>query len=117
MDVGSLRSLVLSRNQAWHGVTATVTRPAPDDTPVSTTGIWSPFSPQQDDQPVGTDFRRREPRRVMALPRADLTNVPRGTSVVAPESPGGTDKTWVVDGLERVEADTWRVILKTTLAS
>jgi len=54
---------------------------------------------------------------VMALPRADLTNVPRGTSVVAPESPGGTDKTWVVDGLERVEADTWRVILKTTLAS
>jgi hypothetical protein len=37
--------------------------------------------------------------------------MPRGTSVVAPEQAGATAKTWKVDGLERVEADAWRVIL------
>ena len=48
----------------------------------------------------------------MALPRADLSTLPRGTTIVAPETIGGTDKTWVVDGLERVEADTWRAIVR-----
>ena len=40
MDLGPLRTLALEINLAAHGVSATVTRPAPDDTPVSTTGIW-----------------------------------------------------------------------------
>jgi len=111
MDLGPLRTLALEINLAAHGVSATVTRPAPDDTPVSTTGIWY-TQPLDETRPFGTDFQRREPRRVMALPRADLSTLPRGTTIVAPETIGGTDKTWVVDGLERVEADTWRAIVR-----
>jgi len=100
MDLGPLRTLALEINLAAHGVSATVTRPAPDDTPVSTTGIWY-TQPLDETRPFGTDFQRR-----------DLSTLPRGTTIVAPETIGGTDKTWVVDGLERVEADTWRAIVR-----
>lgn len=110
MTFGPLRSLVLSLNQATHGVTATVTRPAPDNTPIATTGIWE-VAPKDDSQPYGTDFRKVDRRRVMALARADLPTLPRGTTIVAPETLDGENKTWVVDGLERVDADTWRVIV------
>lgn len=115
MDLGPLRTLALEINLAAHGVSATVTRPAPDDTPVETTGIWH-TAPPEDAQPYGTDFRRREPRRILALPRADLPTMPRGTTISAPETIGGTAKTWTVDGLERVEADTWRVLVTLALS-
>lgn len=114
MDLGPLRTLALELNLAAHGVAATVTRPAPDDTPVTTTGIWH-SGPVEDPQPYGTDFRRREPRRILALPRADLATLPRGTTISAPETIGGTAKTWVVDSLDRVEADTWRAIVTLAL--
>lgn len=110
MDFGPLRSLALSLNLSAHGVAATVTPPPPDDVPVSTTGIWA-TAPLQDEQPAGTDFRRREPRRVLALPKTDLPILPRGTTIVAPEVMGGVDKTWRVDGLDRSEGDHWRAIV------
>jgi len=95
------------------GVPATVTRPAPDNTPVETTGVW--VSSLEEARPVGTDFQRRDPRRVMALPRDVLSTLPRGTMVVAAEELGGVVKTWKVDGLDRVvEADCWRGILVAT---
>lgn len=118
MDLSSLRTLVLTLNQRAHGVAATVTRPAPDNTPVSTTGIW--VTSREDQQPFGADLLRREPRRVMALPRyaADGTTVllatmPRDTTVSAPEKLGGTAVTWTVTGLdESIQPDQWRVILE-----
>lgn len=113
MTFGPLRSLVLSLNQAAHGVAATVTRPAPDSTPISTTGIWAQTAPLEDAQPYGTMLQRRDPRRVMAIPRADVPTMPIGTTVVAPETIGGTNKTWRVESLERTEGDHWRVILRT----
>lgn len=110
MNFGPLRSLVLSINQAVHGVAATVTRPAPDNAPIETTGIWQ-VAPLEEQQPFGTDFRRVEPRRVMVLSRADVPTIPRGTVIVAPETLDGVDKTWKVDGLDRTEGDHWRAIV------
>jgi len=112
MDLGPLRTLALSLNLSAHGVPAVVTRPVPDEAPISTTGIWAPTEPQQDGQPVGTDFRRLDSRRVLALPRSDVPSLPRGTTIVAALHSGGAEKTWIVDGLDRVEADTWRAIVK-----
>ena len=104
------------------GVPATVTRPAPDNWPVATTAIWLPPL-LEEPRPVGTDFQRREPRRLLSLPRAApgipgsvggdrvLSTMPRGTTIVAAERLGEAAKTWRVDGLERTEADEWRVIV------
>lgn len=108
----ALRTLVRDLNFVTHSVPATVTLPEPDD-PIETTGIWLP--PLVEEQPFGTDLRRREPRRVMALPRdATLTQVPpRGTLILAAEYLG-TDapvRSWRVDGTQSHDADHFRVIL------
>lgn len=110
MDLGPLRTLASSLTQSVLGVAATVTRPAPDDTPVVTTGIWT-TAPLDEARPFGVDFQRRDPRRVLALPRRTLATVPRGTTISAPEMPGGTAQTWVVDGLDTIDADTIRVVV------
>lgn len=77
------------------GVDATVTPPGGEA--MTTRAIW--LSPLEDDQPVGLDFKRREPRRVLAVPRSDVASAPRGTIITAPEALGGVTKTWRVDGL------------------
>lgn len=87
-----------------------MTRPAPDNTPVNTTCVWMP-PPLEEPRPVGTNFQRREPRRLLALPRNVLSTMPIGTTVVAPEAKGGANKTWRVDELDRVESDHWRVMV------
>ena len=92
------------------GVPVTITRPAPDNAPIATTGVW--LEPNTEDQPFGTDVRRAEPRRLLAIPRSALAMVPvRGTTVAAPEIEGGTVKTWRVDGVERSDADHWRLFV------
>jgi hypothetical protein len=89
------------------GVPATVTRPVPDDAPITTTGIW--LQPLEETRPVGADFQRRDPRKVLALPRSAVPTLPRATLIDAPEELGGAVKTWRVDGFERAtESDLWR---------
>jgi hypothetical protein len=111
MDLGSLRTLVREVNVLAHGVAATVTRPAPDNTPVSTTGIWL-VTPLTEDQPFGIDVRRVDARRVLAITKTTaLGTMPRGTVIAAAEEPGGTVKTWRVDGIERADVNYWRVIV------
>lgn len=113
MDLGSVQTLRLDASFSVLGVPATVTRPAPDDTPIATTGIWQ--SPLEEDAPFGTDLNRREPRRVLALRRDSVPTLPRGTRVLAPEKPGGANKAWSVDGLEqRVDPHCWYAILVVT---
>lgn len=91
------------------GLPITVTRAEPSD-PIDTTGIWLP--PLVEEQPFGTALRRREPRRVMSVPRSDvLATMPLGTVIVAAEEIGQAAKTWRVDALDRTERDAWRVIL------
>lgn len=92
------------------GVPATVTRPAPDATPVVTTGIW--LQPLTETE-VGRDFQRREPRRVLVLARSAVAPpLPIGTLIVAPEVLNGTRYTWRVEGFDEVESDDWRVIVR-----
>ena len=109
MAVGALRALVLQTNISTHGVDITVTRPAPDDEPIETQGIW--LTPITEDVPGAVEFQRREPRGVMAIARATVSTVPRGTLILAPEQAGGPVKRWRVDGLERQEADHNRVVV------
>lgn len=70
---------------------------APDATsPTSTRGIW--LAEDAEPQTYGQDFARREPRRVLAISRAVVDAAPKGTRITAPESPGTTVKTWIVQG-------------------
>jgi hypothetical protein len=108
MDITALRSLALDVAMATLAVPAIVT---PDGgLAVHTTAIW--VATVEEQLPVGRDFQRREPRRILALPVADVPSVPRGSVIVAP-APGGTvARTWVVDGVDRSDADQLRVIVK-----
>ncbi len=111
MDLTSLRAIAQDVGFAAFGVPATVTRPAPDNTSVVTTAVWLP-EPLDETRPAGTDFQRREPRKVLALRRGDsLPTMPRGTIVAAPEISGGAAKNWRVDELDRTLPDEWRVIV------
>jgi len=110
MDLGSLRALALDLNFSAHGFDVTVTRPAPDDDPIEARGIW--LVPVNDAVPIGSDFTRREPIRVLALKRSEVPTVPKGTGIVAPEKAGDDPVGWRVDGLERQEADHNRVIVR-----
>jgi len=95
------------------GVAAIVTRPAPHTTPIPTTGIW--LEDRGDPQPFGTDFHLRAPRRVLAIPRADVPELPTGTTIAAPEVKGGPVKTWQRDHLAQpVDPQFWEVIVKET---
>lgn len=91
------------------GVPATVTRPAPNDTPIETTALW--VAPIPEGQPIGAEWPRQEPHKVMALPLADVPTVPHGTLIEAPEFRDGPVKTWRKDGDERREYDHVRVFV------
>jgi hypothetical protein len=88
-------------------VAITVTPPLEDT--VDTYGIW--LSPLVEEDPIGTELARREPRRVMAITIEDLETIPRGTEIVAPEMENDEEITWLVDGTELKRADEIRVIL------
>lgn len=107
MDLGPLRELALELNFDAHGVAATVTPPG--EAAIATSGIW--LSPMVEDQPIGRDFAVREPRRVMALRRDEVSDVPRGTIIAASETIGGVSRNWQIDGVESTMPDHFRVII------
>lgn len=106
MDLAALRARVLTANFYAHGVVVTVTRPTPDDEPITTRGVW--LTTTTEDAPTG-EFSRREPRRVIALKKADVPTIKRGALIVASEL--GESHTWMVDGVDRSEADHWRAVV------
>jgi hypothetical protein len=91
------------------GVPATVTRPAPEDTPIETTGVW--VSPTLMEMPVGMDLQRAERRRIFSLRRDAVPTVPRGTLIEAPERESDAVLRWRVNGIEMADADHVRVIV------
>lgn len=107
MELGALRDLALELNLDMHGVPATITPPGEAD--ITTRVLW--LSPVIDDLPVGKDFNRREPRRMMVLSRADVANVSRGTIIAAPEKLGGDSQNWQIDGVENTDPDHFKVIV------
>lgn len=109
MGLSTLRALVVNTNLRAFGVSATVTRPAPDDTPIETTIIW--LTPPTEDVPTGASHQRRDAIQMLAIPRSAVPTVPRGTQVAVPGPLGGDVLTWRVDATDRVEADHVRVIV------
>lgn len=109
MGFGALRALVTSVNFSTFGVAVTIERPTLDAEPIEATGIW--LTPRTEDVPVGTEFQRRERRRVMALRATAVSSVPRGTVINAPETEGGTIRRWRVDGIDSQEPEQVRVVL------
>ena len=107
-----LRPPISSAMDAF-SVPATVTPPGLS--PITTTAIWE-ARPVPEDQPYGRDYTTREPRRVMALRRDEVSEVPRGTIIAAPEKIGGVSRNWQIDGIDSTEPDHFRVIVvpKTT---
>lgn len=103
MNLVGLRTIVLDVNFSTHGVPATVTRPAPDDTPIDTRVIWMVAGSEQ--LPSGAGFGRVGPTQLLALRRDEVPTVPIGTVILAPP-PGSTVAVgWVVDGIDVVDGD------------
>lgn len=94
------------------GLPATITRPAPSDTPLTTTAFW--VDEIEEEQPFGMEHQRRDPRRVIGLPRtAALPEVEPGTRIVMAEEQGKPTKTWQVEGYESpAESDAWWVVVR-----
>jgi len=94
------------------GVPATVTRPAPDNTPISTDGFWLT---EMDEQETFGQVGRRQPRKVFVLTKSVVPTAPRGTTIAAPELLGGPVLNWTVDKLAAVaDPDHWRVVVERT---
>lgn len=107
MTLDPLRELVADKSAALLGVTATVEIPYED--PITTTITWGPEFPEE--QPVGREYERREPKRVMAIRRSVVPEIPRETVITAAQSVGETAKEWQVDGIDRVTRSHFHVIV------
>ncbi len=95
MDLGPLLTLATDICFATHAVDAIVTRPSPDSTPIDARAIW--MRPITEGLPSDVDFSRADPLRHLALPRAVVPTVPRGTVIVAPKRTGLDSLSWTVD--------------------
>ncbi len=93
-------------------IAVTVTRPAPNDDPITTRGIWC--TPNTEPMPGGVEFSRREAIRILALRRDDVPTAPKDTVILAPhpEDLGGDPVGWVVDGTDLRAVDHHRVIVR-----
>jgi hypothetical protein len=92
---------------AAFGVAATVTPPG--GAAIETKGFW--ITPLQEDMPVGYEFSRREPRRILVLPRPAVGVLPKGSAIAAAEYGGSTVRQWKVDGIDQMDADHVRAIV------
>lgn len=91
------------------GLPGVVTRPAPQDTPIATTVVW--VFPTTQDEPPSAEFHRRDSMRVVAVKRADVPTLPRGTRIEAPAVLGGTSLTWTVERIDLSESDVIRALV------
>jgi hypothetical protein len=80
---------------AIFGLPATVT--VPGEAPVATTAIWLPPAPIYVD---GVLTRTNNPQPVLALPRADVPIIPRGTLIEVARYAGGPVRSWIVESIE-----------------
>jgi hypothetical protein len=108
VDLSALRAQVLALNFTAHGVDATVTPVGLDEIP-DIRAIW--LTDETTEQPAAAIAGRRQALKGMAFRKADVPSLPRGSRILAPLPTGGDPIEWVVDSLERSEADHWRVLV------
>lgn len=112
MSYADRRAAVVARNFRTFAVDATVTRPAPDDTPIETLRadggglLW--LTPNTEEG-SSLAFNRREGRRVAGFRKVDVPTCPIGTVIEAPTEAGGVNRGWRVDGFILDEAEHMRV--------
>jgi hypothetical protein len=108
MGLGALRALANELSLDAFGLPVTVT--VPNGVAVTTTGFWS--QPLAETMPFGNDLSRRDPRKVLVLPRTTtLDAVPRGSVILAAEEESGTVQTWKADGIDGQVTSTWQRIV------
>jgi hypothetical protein len=107
MDVAGLRSLVRGIQFGVHGVAAVVTPPG--GPAVATLVIW--LTPSTEAVPAGSDFARRESKRILAIRRDEVPEVPRGTMITTAEPTLSTPDSWRVDAMDSVYPDHYRVVV------
>lgn len=110
MDLGSLRLLARDASMSVMGVDATVT--VPGGVAVEARAVW--VQPLSELGP-GNDLSRRNTRRVLMFSRSVVSDVPRGSEIVAAEYEGAPVYTWIADGIDRMDADEVRVIVTKAL--
>lgn len=103
-----------SAAQAAFGVSALVTRPAPDHAPITTIAVWD-ARPLEDQRAPGQEYSRLDPRRRLALSRSEVPTTPIGTVIECPLEAGGESKTWRCEGRETSESDCWRIVVTEAL--
>ena len=91
---------------AAFGLPATVTLPG--EAPITTTAIWlAPVPVETAGVLTHTDW----PQAVLALARADVPDVPRGTEIEVAEIDGGSILSWTVEAVLGEMADEVRVLV------
>jgi hypothetical protein len=92
---------------------ATVTPPG--GPAVSTKAVWLPSKAVE--VPSGVDIRHAESRRILALPKADVPQIPKGTIVHVAEADGQAAVNWMIDPTFRndptltADVDHWKVLV------
>lgn len=96
------------------GLDIVITRPAPDDIPIPTKGIW--LQPLDESAPFGNSMARRSGGKVMFIGKTDeIQGLDQGTVIESAELEGGPVLTWVVAGyVDAVARDSIRVVLVQT---
>ena len=109
MGTAGLRGFVRDTNYTVHGVPAVLT--IPDGAPVSCTVIW--LSPATEMQPTGTDIRRADARRAIAVRTSEVPALPRSSRITVSEAPGEAAADFVVDSIDKVEHGEYRATVVT----
>lgn len=92
------------------GIEGTVTRPAPNDTPLTGVSIvWAGVL--MEDTPSGVTAHRREAIKGLAVAREQVPVLPKGSVIEVAEIDGGPVKTWRVDAPDRSDAQWIHVIV------
>lgn len=107
-DIAALRAVAVGLNFDVLGVDVTVTVPGEDAVPAR--AIW--VAPLTELQPGGSSFQIADARRVLAIRRSQVAQLPIGTRIVAPDGVGGASTNWIVDGIDRLEEDHQRVVVR-----
>jgi len=102
--MSDLRPALSSALDAF-GLAASVT--VPGGAAVSTTVFWLP--PDTVRTPTGSKQQRAEPLRVLVIPLAGLSSIPRATAIAVAPYSGASSADWVVDEVAEVEDDHYRV--------
>jgi hypothetical protein len=95
---------------AAFGVTVAATVRVSGEDPVTTTVIW--LSAPTEDRPNDGRLVRREIPYLLAVRRDEVTWLPQGALIDAPELAGGDVKTWRVEGFDEVEPEIWTVFVR-----